>query len=242
MRIIAWNCNMAFRKKASAILALKPDILVIPECEHPDKLKFATSTLLPKATFWFGDNTHKGIGIFSYSDYRFKLHKSHNPVFKHILPITVTDGKIKFTLFAIWANNPSDKEGQYVTQIWKAVHFYDKLIRETKTILVGDFNSNTIWDKPKRVGNHSALVKKLEERKIYSTYHHFYNQKQGLEKHPTFFLYRHLNKPYHLDYCFASIDFIQNLKKVEVGKHKDWCSYSDHIPLLASFNFKNNKS
>ena len=27
MKIITWNCNMAFRKKAHIILALKPDIL-----------------------------------------------------------------------------------------------------------------------------------------------------------------------------------------------------------------------
>jgi hypothetical protein len=38
MKIITWNCNMAFRKKADLILAHKPDILIVPECEHPDKL------------------------------------------------------------------------------------------------------------------------------------------------------------------------------------------------------------
>ena len=31
---------MAFRKKASIILNYKPDILIVPECEYPDKLKF----------------------------------------------------------------------------------------------------------------------------------------------------------------------------------------------------------
>ena len=40
MRIIAWNCNMAFRKKAQAILAMAPDILVLPECECSEKLIF----------------------------------------------------------------------------------------------------------------------------------------------------------------------------------------------------------
>jgi len=28
MKIITWNCNMAFGKKAEAIVALKPDISV----------------------------------------------------------------------------------------------------------------------------------------------------------------------------------------------------------------------
>ncbi len=37
MKIITWNCNMAFRKKTDFILAHKPDILLVPECEHPGK-------------------------------------------------------------------------------------------------------------------------------------------------------------------------------------------------------------
>ncbi|HQD10259.1 MAG TPA: hypothetical protein PLQ65_11385, partial [Flavihumibacter sp.] len=40
MKIITWNCNMAFRKKADLMLAQQPDILVVPECEHPDKHVF----------------------------------------------------------------------------------------------------------------------------------------------------------------------------------------------------------
>ncbi|HTJ48395.1 MAG TPA: endonuclease/exonuclease/phosphatase family protein [Cyclobacteriaceae bacterium] len=237
MKIITWNCNMAFRKKADLILTHKPDILVVPECEHPDKLKFNTSTALPTDIFWYGTNQHKGLGVFSYSKYRFKLLDIHNPDFKNIVPLAVTGGPVDFTLFAIWANNPQDKDGQYVTQVWKAIHYYDSLLSDSKTILIGDFNSNTIWDKPRREGNHSTLVEKLETKKIFSTYHKFYKQTQGKEKHPTLYMYRHLDKPYHLDYCFASIDFIEKLKKVEVGKYKDWTQYSDHKPLFVTFDF-----
>lgn len=35
---------MAFRKKAEFILAYKPDIVVISECENPEKLKFSCDT------------------------------------------------------------------------------------------------------------------------------------------------------------------------------------------------------
>ena len=228
---------MAFRKKADFILTQKPDILIVPECEHPDKLKFNKETPLPIDILWYGANLNKGLGVFSYSNYRFKLLDSHNPDFKNILPLSVTGGPFDFTLFAIWANNPQDKDGQYITQVWKAIHYYNDLIRESKTILAGDFNSNTIWDKPHREGNHSALVDKLAEKNIFSTYHTFYGQSQGREEHPTLFMYRHQNKPYHIDYCFASADFIERLTKVEVGLYNDWTHCSDHKPLSVTFDF-----
>lgn len=236
MKIITWNCNMAFRKKAEFILKQKPDILIVPECEHPDKLIFSKTTPLPSDCIWYGTNPHKGLGVLSYSSYKFKLLEIHNPAFKTVLPIAVSGGAVDFILFAIWANNPMDKDGQYIGQIWKAIHYYESLLSSHKCILAGDFNSNTIWDKPKRVGNHSALVEKLAAHKIYSSYHHFYAQQQGKEKHATLYLYRHKNKPYHLDYCFASDYFMERLAAVKVGSYRAWTAHSDHKPLMVSFN------
>lgn len=227
---------MSYRTKAGFILKYKPDIVVVPECEHPDKLKFGKQVPVPNDIFWFGTNPNKGLGVFSYGCYRFKLYKNHNPEFKNILPLVVTGGEFKFTLFAIWANNPLDKEGAYVTQVWKALHFYDDIIKKRNTLLVGDFNSNTIWDKPRRIGNHSAVVAKLETKKIFSAYHYFHQQQQGKEKHPTLFMYRHQDKPYHIDYCFASSDLIKRISKVQVGSYKKWSKFSDHIPLLVTFD------
>ena len=59
MKIITWNCNMAFRKKAKFILTHKPDILIIVECEHPDKLLYSDDTPKPKDSLWFGENQNK---------------------------------------------------------------------------------------------------------------------------------------------------------------------------------------
>lgn len=237
MKIITWNCNMAFRKKANLLLAYQPDIVVIPECEHPDKLKFNPDTPTPSAVLWFGTNKNKGLGIFSYSKYRFKLLRNHNPQLKMIVPIAVTGGEFNFTLFAIWANNPDDPDGQYVEQVWKAIHHYDKKLKHKQTILAGDFNSNTIWDRKSRVGNHSDVVKKLEEKSILSCYHLHHKQVQGNEEHPTFYLYKHKDKPYHLDYCFASIDMIDKIQTVEIGDYDFWKQYSDHVPVMVTFDF-----
>ncbi|MGC4103431.1 endonuclease/exonuclease/phosphatase family protein [Ferruginibacter sp.] len=236
MRIITWNCNMAFRKKAAVILKYKPDILIVPECEHPDKLQFADDVTKPNDMVWIGENRNKGLGIFSYSDLRFKLHKTHNPELKLIAPVKIFNDKTNIMLFAIWANNPADKDGPYVTQVWKALQHYSRIIRTTNTILTGDFNSNTIWDRPRREGNHSTVVQRLGKKKIYSTYHKHFLQEQGKEMHPTYYLYKHQQKPYHLDYCFASGDLINKLRSVEVGNYEEWIKYSDHVPVIVHFN------
>lgn len=236
MKIITWNCNMAFRKKAGIILQHQPDILIIQECEHPDKLVFDSNTTRPTDFLWIGENKNKGMGIFSYSGFKLKLHRSHNRDLKHIAPVSVSNGMVKFMLYAIWANNPGDPDGQYVTQVWKAINYYQKMIRRQNTILAGDFNSNTIWDRPRREGNHSTVVRLLEKKEIHSVYHRHFEQQQGNEGHPTFHLYKNRLKPYHLDYCFASMDFLQNLASVEVGNYDDWTAYSDHVPVMVTFN------
>lgn len=236
MKLITWNCQGAFRKKVETILLQQPDILVVQECEHPDKLVFNSITQQPNDFLWFGDNKHKGLGIFSYSGYRFKLLDQHNADMKIITPISVTGGQFKFILFAIWANNRHDPDGRYIEQIWKAVNYYDQLLDIRQIILTGDFNSNRIWDKQHRTANHSAVVDKLAKKNIYSVYHKHLNQEQGEESHPTFFLQRNRNKPYHIDYCFTSAELYDKVKNIEVGTYENWIAYSDHTPLTINFD------
>jgi hypothetical protein len=101
---------MAYRKKAGFLLTHNPDIVIVPECENPERLKFGVDTKKSTQTFWYGENQHKGIGVFSYSNYKFKLLKVHNPAIKTVLPLSVTGGEFDFTLFAVWAYNKDDKD------------------------------------------------------------------------------------------------------------------------------------
>src|SRR5215831_4638408 len=233
MKIITWNCNMAYRKKVHLILDHKPDIVVVPECEHPDN--FLTDTPKPADVLWFGKNQYKGLGIFSYSDFRFTVCDNHRQDLQLIIPILVKRKKERFNLFAIWANNPEDEDGQYVEQVWKAIHHYEALLKSKKTMLIGDFNSNTIWDKKRRAGNHSNVVKFLENKGIFSSYHAYHNQIQGKEMHPTLYMYRHKDKPYHIDYCFVSNDLLKKIQCVEIGEYDFWSKHSDHVPVIVTF-------
>jgi exonuclease III len=226
---------MAFRKKADFILESKPDIVIIPECEEEAKLKFGMFTPKPNKTVWFGENPNKGIGIFSYGDYEIELLEVHNPEFKFVLPLSVSKGDFQVTLFAVWSQE-SETNNNYTEQVWNAIHFYKDILKEEHVILAGDFNSNTIWDRPKRVANHSEMVRKLEEIGIKSTYHQIHEQVQGKEKDPTLYMQRKVERPYHIDYCFVSDTLMKNVTKAEVGNPETWLRHSDHMPLTIDFN------
>jgi len=238
MRIIEWNSQGAFRKKNDRILSLQPDILVVSECESENKLKFGDLTPKPTDFFWYGDSEHKGIGIFSYSDYKFELLKTFNPRFRFIIPLKVTGKDSSFLLFAIWAMDNKEKpEARYIGQIWLAINYYSNLL-SLPCVLTGDFNSNRIWDEKERVGNHSDMVSFLEKKRIYSLYHKQEKIEQGKEIHPTFHMYRKTEKPYHIDYFFASDLIIKDGFEISIGKAENWIDLSDHVPLTLDLTAK----
>lgn len=235
MKIIQWNCNMAFRKKYEKILSLNPDIIVVCECENKEKLKFGSLTPAPNDFFWYGNNEHKGIGIFSYSDYKFELVKDFNSEFRYIIPLKVSNKNEEFYLFAIWAmDNKERKEARYIAQVWLAINHYAELL-DKPIILVGDFNSNQIWDRDRRLASHTDVVKLLAEKKIESLYHKTNSENQGQEKQPTFYLHRNKLKPYHIDYCFASGNFWSNDYSIKIGDFDEWITLSDHLPIQIEF-------
>lgn len=212
-------------------MSLKPDILVVSECESENKLKFGDLTPKPTDFFWYGDSDNKGIGIFSYADYKFELLKSFNPRFRFIIPLKVTGKDCSFLLFAIWAMDNKEKpEARYIGQIWLAINYYSNLL-SLPCVLTGDFNSNKIWDYKERVGNHSDMVEYLQKKNVFSLYHRQEKVDHGKEKHPTFHMYRNVDKPYHIDYFFASDLIFKEGFEISVGKPENWIDLSDHVPL-----------
>ena len=108
MRIIEWNCQGAFRLKYKEIYDLQPDILIVLECEEELKLRFGKLVPSPKDFLWIGEMGKKGVGIFSYSNFKIKLLKEYNPKFKYVVPVEVSDDVNSFILFAIWAKDNNE--------------------------------------------------------------------------------------------------------------------------------------
>ncbi len=232
MNLLTWNCAMAFRKKYHHVLDFKPDVMVIQECEHKDKLpiqKLQDEHGLHQV-IWYGKNPHKGIAVLAYGEVELSLMEEHDPQYEYVLPIKMKVHDQMINLFAIWAMPHSTRSKGYVGQVWGAINHYRSLL-DHPSILVGDFNSHPIWDHKYPKGCHTDVVSFLKDKEILSTYHQSHGVSHGQETDPTFFLTKKLTKPYHLDYCFVSSSLMNIKTKVTVGSYDDWISKSDHMPV-----------
>lgn len=232
MKIITWNCNMAFRKKFETIISLQPDVLVLQECEGEAKLAEALKDVPVNQIFWYGNNPHKGTAVISFRDAELAPKHEHNPEYEFIVPYTLQVRNKTINLYNIWAMpHQTDRKKDYVGQIYGALHYYAEAL-QNESILIGDFNSNAIWDNKNKIGNHEDIVRILADHHIHSLYHQKNNIIPGKEPDPTLFLLKNPDKPYHMDYCFASQSLISKKTQIEVGAHKDWIKLSDHMPLI----------
>ncbi|MDO6472477.1 endonuclease/exonuclease/phosphatase family protein [Maribacter sp. 1_MG-2023] len=237
MKIITWNCNGALRNKFESLLDYNADIYIVQECENPAETKHAEYKNWAINHLWIGDTKNKGIGIFANTNVKLEkldwsdIYKNHKV--KHFLPCSVNED---FNLLAVWTHNNKSPTFGYIGQLWKYLQLNKSQLH--KSLIIGDLNSNKIWDKWDRWWNHSDVVKELSEIGIKSLYHKYFKEEQGVETRPTFYLQRKLEKPYHIDYVFASVDFQNGLQKMEVGDVNQWLKISDHLPIVCEFDMK----
>ena len=235
MKIITWNCNGALRNKFENLSELSADIYVVQECEDPARTKHKEYSEWAQNYLWTGDNKNKGIGVFAKDSIDLTLlnwsnqYRDHNV--KHFLPCEINKD---FHILAVWAHHNNSPTFGYIGQLWKYLQLNKTQLENS--LVIGDFNSNKIWDKWDRWWNHSNVVDELKELGIESLYHHFHKELQGEETHPTFFLQRNRDKKYHIDYIFASNTLRENLDKIEIGEIEKWLKVSDHLPIISYFN------
>jgi len=115
--------------------------------------------------------------------------------------------------------------------LWKYVQAHKKKIEKGNMIIRGDFNSTACWDVWDRWWNHSDVVRELSSIGLESVYHHYTGEDQGKESQPTFFMQRKLDRPYHIDYAFASAEIIQS-STISIGRAEEWLEFSDHMPIV----------
>jgi exonuclease III len=230
MKMITWNCNGALRKKVGALEKLKADVLIIQECEDPKQTTDTSYQKWASNYLWIGNNKHKGLGVFAKDKLKLELLGWNDGGLKYFIPCKVNGT----TILAAWCYGTSGMSLPYIGQLWQYIQAHKSKLRDC--LIAGDFNSNVFWDKPRREWNHSDVVRELKEIDIESIYHSYFDQAQGNEALPTFYLQKNLTKPYHIDYVFASSSFRQQLSSLSIGLADEWMTLSDHMPICCHFN------
>ena len=226
MKIVSWNCAGKFREKYASIIEEDADIYVICECEDPARAKVKEYVEFAGDNyFWTGDLHYKGLGIFAKNNIKLEPIEGLNEEFKNFIALRVND---KFNLLGVWAMPP------YVEMIHD---YFDANLDlfDDNLVMCGDFNSNAIWNREHKTKdsngndkNQTNLNIKLNNHGLVSVYHDLTGEKQGKEKEYTFYLYRKLDNPYHIDYVYAGKDVVTNFN---IGNADKWIQLSDHAPL-----------
>lgn len=218
---------MALTRKRQFLLGLAPDVAVIPECSSSSIREFSDAGFDAR---WFGNNTKKGLGVLVSPPWR--IVRIGEPRNKWVVPIWVT-GPSDFLLLAVWTTKvgPILKKN-YIGQLYEAIRTNPEWFEVESVVFCGDFNSNTIWDAKRSVGNHSDVVYRLNNYGIVSAYHQFFSEEQGKESRPTHFLYHQEKRGFHIDYVFLPEEWSRRMKLVTVGEYAEWAKLSDHVPVV----------
>jgi exonuclease III len=230
MKIVSWNCAGGLRKKFSALEAISADVFVLQECENPALSQDLAYKAWASNYLWIGENKNKGLAVVASADIKLtKLDWVDNQL-QLFLPCLIND---EITLLAVWTKQANSPNFRYIGQLWKYLQIHEEKLSKGKTLLIGDLNSNSRWDEWDRWWNHTDVVNQLNNIGIKSLYHHQYQEEQGVESVKTFYMYRNLEKFYHIDYAFLSDDLLKNAS-LEIGLAKDWLALSDHMPLIVN--------
>jgi exonuclease III len=263
MKIVSWNCRQGYDKgKPEIIKKYDADILVVPECREIDMDK---SGYDKAHRDWYGDhkeakdisgNINKekdlGIGIFWKDGItvtqlpEWKNSLCENNDFRYLVPYRVEGNFEPFILIAVWTKNiikvDMNDKLSYVQKAHAAIDHYKNMgLLNDRVVLIGDFNSNIIWDDLYKDQSHSALVKKLKTEKIIDC-----SSTDAEKNHATYHYYtKNGEKQVVDDYCFASEIMVETLK-FSIPSSEEWIpnengvkswNGSDHCPIIVEFHF-----
>jgi len=117
MKIVVWNCRMAFARKCQPLYDLHPDIAVIPECSKNDLQPGLFDHFDAR---WFGDNPRKGLGVLVAKPLR--IIRAEKPPNRWVVPLSISGGASDFRLIAVWAMPVKGSVVKsYIGQVYEAI-------------------------------------------------------------------------------------------------------------------------
>ena len=140
---------------------------------------------------WVGTNPHKGLAIVAFGDHDYAIADCGAAELPWFIPLRI--GDLDLHVIAVWACVKTP-QFRYVRVIHAALDRCESFIRAAPTIMAGDFNSNTIWDKKYAALGHTHLTARLEALGLLSLYHVRNGENHGAERTPTWYMYRNRTK------------------------------------------------
>ena len=229
---------MAFDRKFGALLDTRPDIAIVSECAEPKRFRArAKPGSLERDPVWIGQSPDKGLAVFAFNGYTAHLAKPFYRTLRYVAPVHIS-GPVECNLLAVWAQNTvrGVSRKNHPGPLQRALSRYKRFLSDRPSIVGGDLNNNTIWDKPGWCINHTAAVGALKDLGLVSAYHAIRGERHGRETVPTLY-WRDRTKDgptYHIDYVFLPDRWISRVRSLRVGTFEEWCGsgLSDHVPIV----------
>ena len=222
LTVATWNCADGFAKKRGYLAELDADILCIQEIrqaafdEEAPNWRFAQFTPSQSA---------RGLALFSripLAPFAMRYRRTD----RAYLALQSDD----FAILGAWVK-PAEN---YVTPSQRVFRqFLRKL--DKPAIILGDLNQNAVFDANRRIGLFADTQRMLTRAGLRSLYHQHSGYAFGSEA-PTHWLTFNAERPYHLDYIWASDAF--DLRSFTLFPADPWLTErrSDHLPMRAALS------
>jgi hypothetical protein len=152
MKLVTWNCLGALHDKHQRLLTLGADVMVIQECTQPSLEQINRSEGWSFA--WFGRAPHKkALGVLVKPPWIIRAKRSLTP--KWAGKVTI-DAPASIQLFPVWAQRDKSSGVAYIEQVHLLLDCIEKRTLSPYTIVAGDFNSNSYWDRDYKLKSHTA--------------------------------------------------------------------------------------
>lgn len=236
MRIVSWNCRQGFDAKATALLALAPDLAVVPESHQTPAVALDSLFEKPVPHLWTGTIPGKGLGIFAPGAVSLErvTPDKESPGAHSVAgrALHALHGKVETIVIGVWTVPHVTKGDPYLAAASSIAERYATILATGHAILAGDFN---ISGRTCLAGL-TAFSQSMRERfGMVSAFHAYHGVPIGGENVGTLWWRGDETQAFHCDFVFVPATW--KITRVEVGAYAAWGSAtsvarSDHAPVI----------
>lgn len=232
LKIAAWNCCNRYKPAADHLIDNSVDVAILSEVGTESPAGFPQWEQV-------GDRPNKRLALASTSH---TLTNFATSAGRWAIRALHESG---LGILGIWSNPVSgSKQKQYVQEVQQAIDDSAEFLKQTPSVVAGDFNMFS------HAKEFVPVVDQLRSLGYGSLHHHFSGDplprpEPTPESPATFYMHKHRDKPYHIDYMFVAESLLPKVTSFEIGSFDETVkgprlpanvAISDHTPLLATLD------